>query len=85
MDDRTQEVSFMGYTSRRATMKWWDPHTKRLKYYSSAKFDKHNSKLGKGWPTVSELITGTIFFTIPTLINPPDHPFMKYDIFEVTA
>ena len=30
IDDITQEGSFMGYTNSRATMKWWDPHTKRL-------------------------------------------------------
>ena len=27
IDDRTQEVSFMGYTNIRATMEFWDPHT----------------------------------------------------------
>ena len=37
----------MGYTNRRATMKLWDPHTKKLKYYSHAKFDEHNNKFGK--------------------------------------
>ena len=30
LDEITQEGSFMGYTNSRATMKWWDPHTKRL-------------------------------------------------------
>ena len=30
--DITQAGSLMGYTHIRATMKWWDTHTKRLKY-----------------------------------------------------
>ena len=42
-----QEISFMGYTKIRATMKWWDPHTKKLKYCSSAYFDEYNNKFGK--------------------------------------
>ena len=37
----------MGYTNIRATMKFWGPHTKKLKYGSSEKFDEHNNKLGK--------------------------------------
>ena len=37
--DITQEGSFMGYTKIIATMKWWDPHTKKLKYCSYVKFD----------------------------------------------
>ena len=41
--DRTQEGSFVGYKNSRATMKCWDPHTKKLKYCSSAKFDEHNN------------------------------------------
>ena len=36
----------MGYTNTRATMKWWDTHTKKLKYYSSIKFDEYNKKFG---------------------------------------
>ena len=36
----------MGYTKRRAIMKWWDPHTKRLKYFLSANFDERNNKFG---------------------------------------
>ena len=39
----TQEGSFMGYTNSRATIKWWDPHTKKLKYCLSEKFDERNS------------------------------------------
>ena len=44
----TQEGLFMGYTNSRAIIKLWDPHTKRLKYCSSEKFDEHNNKFGKG-------------------------------------
>ena len=43
LDDRTQEGSFMGYTNNRATMKWWYPCTKKLKYCSSAEFDGHSN------------------------------------------
>ena len=45
---RTQEGSFMGYTNRRATMKWWYLHTKKLKDFLFIKFDEHNNKFGKG-------------------------------------
>ena len=37
----------MVYTNRRATMNWWDQHTKKLKYFSSAKFMKITINLGK--------------------------------------
>ena len=39
----------MGYTNRRAMLKWWDPHTKKFRYFSSAKFDEHNNKFVKVW------------------------------------
>ena len=68
----------------RATMKWWDPHTKKLKYFSSAKFDEHKNKFGKGWSPGSELVLDANTSTLPTLkIYPSDHPFIKDDIFEV--
>ena len=74
----------MGYTNTIATMKWWYPHTKKLKYCSSEKIYGHNNKFGKGWSPVSELIFGTHNSTLLTLkIDPSDHPFIKYDIFEV--
>ena len=75
----------MGYTNSIDTMKWWELNTKRLKYFSTEKFDEHNNKVLKGRPP-SELITGTIFFTLPTIkIDLSDHPFIKYDIFEVNV
>ena len=43
----------MGSTNIRATMKWWYPHTKKLKYCPSEKIDEHNNKSGKGWSPVS--------------------------------
>ena len=46
----------MSYTNIRATIKWWGPHTKTLKYCSSAKIDEHNNKFGKGWSPGSEPI-----------------------------
>ena len=64
-------------------MKWWDPHTKRLKYCSSEKIDEHKNKFVKGWPPISELILGTNIYTLPTLkIDLSDYPIFKYDIFE---
>ena len=35
LDYITQEGLFMVYTNSRATMKCWDPHTKKLKYFLS--------------------------------------------------
>ena len=37
----------MGYTNIRAKIKWWDPHTKRLRYFSSAKIDDTTINLEK--------------------------------------
>ena len=59
----------MGYTSRRTTIKWWYPNTKKLKYCSYEIFDEHNNKFGKGWSPGSELMTGTNISTLPTLNN----------------
>ena len=74
----------MGYTSSIATMKWWDPYTKRLKYCSYKKFDEHNNKFVKGWSPGSELMLGTNISTLPTLKDDlSDYPFIKDDIFEV--
>ena len=39
----------MGYTKIRVTIKWWDPHTKKLKYFSYSKFDEHYNKFVKVW------------------------------------
>ena len=61
LDDRTKEGYFMGYTNSRSIMKWWDPHTKKIKYCSSAKCNEHNNKFGKLWFPGSELITGKFY------------------------
>ena len=76
----------MSYTNIRAKIKWWEPHIKKLKYFSSAKFDEHNNKFGKGWSPGSELKIGKNISTLSTLkIDPSDHPFIKFDIFEVNV
>ena len=76
----------MGYTNIRATMKWWDPHTKNLKYCSSEIFDERNNKIIKGWSPGSEITLGTNTSTLPTLkTDLSDHTFIKYDIFEVNV
>ena len=56
----------MGYKNSRATIKWWYPRTKKLKYCSYANFDEHNNKFGKGWSPGSEIMLGTNISTIPT-------------------
>ena len=76
----------MGYTSSRYTMEWWDPHTKKLEYCSSAKFDEHKIIFDKGWLPGSELILGTNNSNLPTLkIDLSNHPFVKYYTFEVNV
>ena len=76
----------MSYTNIRATIKWWEPHTKKLKYCSSETFDENNNKFGIGWSPGSELMTGKNISTLPTSkIDLSDHLFIKYDIFEVTV
>ena len=49
LDNRTQEVSFMGYTNSRSTMKLWNPCTNKLKYCSSENFNEYINKFVKGW------------------------------------
>ena len=74
----------MGYTNSISTLKFWDPHTKELKYCSSSKFDEHNNKFGKGWSPGSEPALVKNNSALTTLkIDLSDHPFIKYDIFEV--
>ena len=76
----------MGYTNSRATMKLWDPHTKKLKYCSSTKFGEHNNKFGKGWSPGSKLMLGTNISTLKKLkTDLSDDPFIKDDIFEVNV
>ena len=76
----------MGYKKRRATLQWWDPHTKKIKYFLSANFDKHNNKFGKGWSQGSELMIGTNTYTLTTLnMYLSYHLFIKDDIFEVNV
>ena len=57
----------MGYINSRATMKWWHPHTKKIKHCSSEKFDEYNNKFGKRYSPGSELMLGTNNSTLPTL------------------
>ena len=47
LDNIIQEGLFMGYTNSRATIKWWDLHTKNLKYCLYRIFDEHNNKIFK--------------------------------------
>ena len=67
-------------------MKWWEPHTKILKYCSSADFDEHNNKFGKGWSPGSELMLRKNNSTVPTIKNDlSDHPFTIDNIFEANV
>ena len=57
----------MGYTTRRDTMKWWEAHTKNLKYFSSGNSNEHNTKHRKVWLPGYELITGINLYTLLAL------------------
>ena len=57
----------MSYTNSRATMKLWDPHTKKFKYFSSGIVDERNNKFGKGWSPGYELMLVTNTATLPIL------------------
>ena len=57
----------MSNTNSRATMKWWDTHTKKLKYCSSAIFDEHNNRFSKLWSLGYGIIIGKHISTVPTL------------------
>ena len=73
----------MSYTNIISTMKWWDPHKKRLKYCSPKNIYKLNTKFCKGLSPGSELMLGTNISNLPTLkIDLSDHPFLKDYIFE---
>ena len=59
-------------------MKWWDPHTKKLKHSEFYKYDNHNNKFGKGWSPGPELINGTHIYSLTTRkIDLSDLPFIK--------
>ena len=47
LDNRKKEGQLMSYTNNIATMKWWDQHTKRLKYCSSEKLMNTTINLAK--------------------------------------
>ena len=67
-------------------MKLRDTYTKKLKCCSSIKVDEHINKFIKGCSPSSELMSGTNVSTLTKLKNYiSDHPFIKYDIFEVTV
>ena len=74
----------MGYTNGRSIIKWWYPQTNKSKNCSSEMFDEHNNKFGIGWSPGSEHIFGKNISTLTTLqIDLSNHPFIKYDIFEI--
>ena len=67
-------------------IKWWDLHTKKLKYRSSEKNDEHNNNFGKVWSPGYNLLNGTYTLYLPTIkIDIPDKPLIKDDIFEATV
>ena len=57
----------MGYTNIIATMEWGGPHTKKLKYCSSAKFDEHSNEFGKQLSPGPSLMTGTNISALPKI------------------
>ena len=85
IDDKKKIGFFMCYTSRRAILKWWDLQTKKLKYFSSAKFNEHKKiqKIMVTWIWIDE--QHKYFRPSKTKIDILDHPWIKYDIFEATV
>ena len=76
----------MGYINIRATLKWWDPHNKKLKYFSSETFNENENKFDKVWSTGFELMPSKNTSTLKTSkINLSDHPFIKDDIFKANV
>ena len=76
----------MGYNKTIATIKWWDPYTKKLKYCPPAKFDKHKNKFGKRWSPRSALTNGTNIYDLQTInFYLSDQTFIKYYMFEETV
>ena len=70
----------------RVTIKWWNPHTNKLKYFSSKYFDEQKNKFGKGWSTGSALINVTNVYSLTTLNNDlSDHPFIEDNIFDAAV
>ena len=53
----------MSYTNRISTMKWWDPHTKKLKYCSSEKLMNTTINLENYGHRVLNLFLAQIFST----------------------
>ena len=51
----------MDYTNRRATMKLWDPHTKKLKYCSSENIYEDDNNCLKSGCQVMNLCLAKIF------------------------
>ena len=51
----------MGYTNRRARMKWCEPHTKRLEYYLSANLTNTTINLAKYGHQALNLCLAEIF------------------------
>ena len=66
LDDRKQEGSFMGYTNICAEIKWWDPHTKKLKYCSFEKLTNITINLVKDVHQVLKLCLTQI---LPSLLS----------------
>ena len=76
----------MDYTNIIATIKQWDPHTKKLKYCLSIKFDEHNNQFGKGWSPGFDFMNRKIISALPMMkIDLSEYPFIKYDIFKATV
>ena len=76
----------MGYTNSRPTIKWWDPHTNKIKYCASVNFDEQKNKFGKMWPPSSKQMTGINVSTLIIIISDISyHLFIKDDVFGFTV
>ena len=76
----------MGYTNSRATVRWWDLYTWKLKQSLSEKYYEHKNKFGKYWsPGLNMLNVKDTSDLLTIKLVYISHPFIKYEIFEETV
>lgn len=56
LDDRGLQGYFMGYTSTRCIIRWWNPQTNKLSFTTAAKFNEVNFLSYKGKPSPGSLL-----------------------------
>ena len=78
LDDRVEKGYFMGYTTTRSIIKWWDPISNNVYFCTSAKFVEHDYKSPDGSTAPGCLLQQNkrlLRNTIPTIsIDISNHP-----------